>query len=220
MLVIPNGFDVEKLSPRHAQRLAGREQLGIDPNAFVVVMIARVHPMKDYDTFLEAVSLAAADVPGLCAICIGRGTQGSGSTLSARVAQLNIGGICKLLGERADLEDIYPAVDVACLTSAWGEGFPNVLGEAMAYEIPCVATNVGDAAQVVGAAGRIVAPRKPAEVAAAIVELFRMGEERRKQLGRDARKRIVEEYSIGAITARYLDLYGSLFEGTRCAESA
>lgn len=220
MFVIPNGFDVEKLYPQQSQRSAARDLVGIDPDAFVVAMIARSHPMKDYNTFVEAIALAAPQVPGLHAVCVGRGVDGAPSALPARVTELGIGHMCTLLGERTDLEDIYPGIDVVCLTSAWGEGFPNVLGEAMAYEIPCVATDVGDAPQVVGNTGRIVAPRSPAEVAAAIVELFRIGPERRKQLGQRARMRIVEEYSIDTIAGKYMDLYDSLFQEKKCLESA
>jgi glycosyltransferase involved in cell wall biosynthesis len=181
-------------------------------------MIARFHPVKDHGTFLSAIALAAREIPGLRALCIGRGVAAAESGLPARVAQLGIGHICELVEERADLERIYPGIDVACLTSL-AEAFPNVLGEAMAHEIPCVATDVGDSAQVLGDTGHLVMPQAPAAVAAAMIEFFRMGSQRRNQLGLRARARIVERYSMPVISARYLELYQSLLEGTRCEKS-
>lgn len=219
MLVIPNGFDAAQRSPGRGDRLAARQRVGLDADAFVVAMIARFHPVKDYGTFLAAIALAAREIPTLRALCIGRGVTAADSGLQRRVAELGIGDICTLVDERADLVTIYPGIDVACLTSL-AEAFPNVLGEAMACEIPCIATDVGDAAHLLGVTGRLVRPGVPQEVAAAMVELFRLGPERRGELGRRARERIANQYSMPVVAGRYLDLYESLLGRNDSEESS
>jgi glycosyltransferase involved in cell wall biosynthesis len=91
---------------------------------------------------------------------------------------------------------VYSAFDVACSSSAWGEGFSNVLGEAMACGVPCVATGVGDSALIVGDTGRVIPPGRPEELAAACAELLSQPAAQRKQLGAAARDRVVREFSL------------------------
>src|SRR5205085_6797857 len=98
------------------------------------------------------------------------------------------------LGDRRDLERLYPAFDIVTLSSAFGEALPMVLGEAMASGVPCVATDSGDAELVVGDTGIIVPPRDPAALAAGWAQLIMLGEQGRSALGVKARARICEHY--------------------------
>jgi glycosyltransferase involved in cell wall biosynthesis len=102
--------------------------------------------------------------------------------------------------------------DVFCISSAWGEGFPNVLGEAMAVGIPCVATDVGDSSIVLGDTDFIVSPKNYKELADKIMFLLKQNKEYRKELGEKARQRIVENYSIESITNQYEEMYVELIE--------
>jgi glycosyltransferase involved in cell wall biosynthesis len=115
-----------------------------------------------------------------------------------------------VLGYRSDIEYLLPVVDVLCLSSAFGEGFPNVLGEAMACGIPCVSTDVGDARSIVGDTGLIVPVRDPASLAHAIIDLIDRGPAARGHLGRAARERIEAEYSLPRIVEQYAALYSEL----------
>ena len=209
MQVIPNGFDLLKFKPDSKKRIATRSRLGFSDKELVVGMVARLHPMKDHRNFVRAATRVVARVPhARFLLC------GAGVTLRSMADMFKEAGIearrFSLLGRRDDLDQIYPAMDLNVLSSLGTEGFPNVLGEAMACGVPCVATDAGDSALVVGDAGRIVPPRDPGALANAIVELLAIPEEDRRDLGRAARRRIEERFSIEAIAAKYDMLYSSL----------
>jgi glycosyltransferase involved in cell wall biosynthesis len=105
---------------------------------------------------------------------------------------------------------VYAALDIPTLSSACGEGFPNVLGEAMACGLPCVATDNGDAAELLGRTGMVVPPRDPRALAAAWEALIALGPEARRSRGREARARIVRDYGLGLTVARYESLYDDI----------
>jgi glycosyltransferase involved in cell wall biosynthesis len=112
-----------------------------------------------------------------------------------------------LAGARLDVANWLAGIDIIAMASSWGEGFPNILGEAMSCGIPCVATDVGDAARVVGQTGLVVPPGDAAAMARALDRLVRMGATGRDLLGSAARRRIREHYSLARIAGEYADLY-------------
>lgn len=114
------------------------------------------------------------------------------------------------LGERHDIPDLMPIFDIVCLSSAWGEAFPNVLGEAMACGVPCVATDVGDSALIVGVTGGVVPPRNDAELCSALMDMVNRGPEVSASLGQAARRRIEAEFSLDAVVEQYMNLYRQL----------
>lgn len=209
-LVIGNGFDCERFRPRLELRGTARQLLGVGGDDIVVAMVARCHPMKDYECYIRAIGIAAQAVPGLRAVCIGTGVASAQGPVRRLVEQLNLTQTVRLIDENGALDTLYPGVDIVCLTSAWGEGFPNVIGEAMAAGVPCVATDVGDCASVVGNCGYVVPPRDPAAIAAAILALARMGAAGRAELGGRARARIVANYAMSVIANEYERLYMNL----------
>lgn len=203
--VIPNGFDLTRFSPNPTAKPPLRKELKLPADSVLVALVARVDPMKDHLTFLDAarqVSGARQDVQFLL---IGKGTP----TLNRLVLEKGLAGCVHLLGERNDVYRLLPGVDIACLSSI-SEGFPNVLGEAMACGVPCVATDVGDARLIVGETGVIVPPRDPAALAGALLDLIDRGPAGRQVLGQSARARIEKEYALPRIIERYQDLYEDL----------
>ena len=130
--------------------------------------------------------------------------------MAPAVAAKGLTDLVRVLGYRSNIECLLPGVDVLCLSSAFGEGFPNVLGEAMACGIPCVSTDVGDARSIIGDTGLVVPARAPASLAHAIIDLIDRGPAAREHLGRAARARIETEYSLARIVDRYTALYSEL----------
>jgi len=208
-IVIPNGFDTELFRPDPAARAAARSRLGIPERADVIGLVARDHPMKDHANFFAAAGRLAQARPDVFFVLAGAFVDSSNARLEALVAQAGLQGRTRLLGEVADVQRLYPAFDVAVLSSAWGEAFPNVLGEALACAVPCVSTDVGDAAAIVGAAGRIVPPADSERLSAAIVEVLNLGVEGRRAMGEAGRQRVERHYSLTAIADSYRALYAS-----------
>ncbi len=204
---IPNGFDTEQYKPDKISRIKGRQHIGISKDAPVIGMIARYDPMKDYTNFFTAAEIAASIFSDICFILVGRGVNEQNNCLGEMARQKGLNGKIYLLGERRDIDKIIPMFDIGTLSSSFGEGFPNVLGEMMACEVPCVATDVGDTAYLIENTGIIVPPRNSELLARAWLELLSMSPEKRAELGAKARKRIEENFSISYIVQQYESFY-------------
>jgi glycosyltransferase involved in cell wall biosynthesis len=207
-VIIPNGFDVDSYKRDDDDIGAARQKLGIERTAFVIGMIARDHPMKDHQNFLEAAARfvrAGGDAEFLLA---GWGIDADNHSLTSAIAALGLESRTHLLGELAEPAEAYRVMDVLALTSAWGEAFPNVLGEAMSFGIPCVTTDVGDSAYIVEHGGLVVPVRDPDALARAFRDLQSMGVDGRRRLGAMARARVVQNFSIREVCRRFNNLHG------------
>jgi glycosyltransferase involved in cell wall biosynthesis len=201
--IIPNGFDLERFRPDDGARQAVREELAVPFDTLLVGLVARCDPMKDHRTFLEAAARIASQRADVHFVLAGKGVE----ALAGQIDALGLAKHVHLLGQRRDIPRLVAALDVFALSSAFGEGFPNVVGEAMACGIPCVVTDVGDAPDIVGDTGMIVPLRDPAAMADAWLRLLSMPAEDRQAMGRAARQRIEERYSLSVIARQYESLY-------------
>lgn len=204
--VIPNGFDTQRFHPDVSLRAPLRQEWKVPQDAVIVALVARVDPMKDHATFLNAAQQVANAKPNVYFLLVGKDTQ----MLAPAVAARGLTDRVRLLGYRSNVECLLPGMDVLCLSSAFGEGFPNVLGEAMACGIPCISTDVGDAGRIIADTGLIVPVRDPDALAHAIVDLIDRGPAACERLGRAARTRIEDEYSLSRIVDRYSTFYSDL----------
>ena len=210
-LVIPNGFDTALWRPDAQLRADLRNELGIKEKDRVIGFVGRYHPMKDIPNFLQAVGQAMASDTGLHIVLVGRDSGPENTDLASYYAALPMDRV-HFLGQREDIPSILPCFDVLCLSSAWGDAFPNVIGEAMAAGVPCVATDVGDSARIVADTGQIVAARDPGKLADALRVMLRMPDADRRDLGLRARNRIETKYSLTNTTKAYTELYVNLSE--------
>lgn len=207
MVVIPNGFDLAMFRPSDEARTGLRREFGLDAAAPLVGLAARFDPQKDHRGFLHAAGMLRDTRPDVHYVLCGGGIDESNQQIMRWVAENGLAGVCHLLGRRSDMPRIMAGCDVMVSASAFGEGFSNVLGEAMAAGTPCVATDVGDSRWIIGETGRVVPRRDPAALAAAMAEILRLPDAERRALGLAARARIAENFEIGAIAARYTALY-------------
>lgn len=204
MTVIPNGFETPAAAVTPARRAAARSALGVSPSAFVISRVGRWHPHKDHRTLVEACARLAREIGDLHVLLVGSGLAPDNPALMTLLDQHGLRERVSLLGER-DPAEAVAASDVAC-SSSLGEGFPNVVGEAMAAGVPVVATDVGDSRVLLGDGGLVVPPESPAALAQA---LRRMASEPalRETCGARGRARIVERYSIERMVQDYARLY-------------
>jgi len=184
-----------------------RQELGISDHAVAIGLPARYDPMKDHANFLAAAAKLAVGRPEAVFVLIGSGVDSSNRPLSEMIEAYGILQHLRLLGARNDMARVYSALDIATLSSAFGEGCPNVLIEAMSCGVPCVATDCGDSAAILGSTGAVVPPRDPETLAEAWNELIAVGPEARRSLGGEARARIVRCFELPAIVGRYDALY-------------
>lgn len=213
--LISNGFDTGTFRSDPGLRLKVRRELGLAEDAFVIGIVGREDPMKDHGNFLRAAALLIESVKNVRFVMAGRGVDVPDGKLSRICRQLRLDDRVCLLGERRDVPALMAAFDCFSLTSAFGEGFPNVIGEAMACGVPCVATDVGDAREIIGEYGLVVPPRDPVALADAWKKMIQMALDRRRALGTSARRRIEENYSLSAIVRQYEALYQELAEHVR-----
>ncbi len=202
--LIPNGFDTELFRPSAEARASVRRELGLAEDTPLVGLVGRYFGMKDHPNFLAAAARLHRARPDVHFLLAGEGVEAANPALARQVASLGLEGRAHLLGERADAARLTAAFDVAC-SSSYGEGFPNVVGEAMACGVPCVVTDVGDSARIVGECGLVVAPRDPAALAEGLRALLSRPD--RPALGVAARERIRRHYSIEGVARRYEALY-------------
>jgi glycosyltransferase involved in cell wall biosynthesis len=190
--IIDNGIDTEKYCPDSVARKQVRAELGLADDTTVVIHVARVDPMKDHASFLAAM----AQSPSVAGILVGDGT--TGLTVPANV---------RALGLRRDTARLFAAADIVASSSAYGEGFSNIIAEGMSAGLIPVATNVGDARRIVAEVGAIVPAGDPDAFARAIAILASLPAQERAQKSALARARIVDNFSLARAIDRYAHLY-------------
>ncbi|HLE24866.1 MAG TPA: glycosyltransferase [Thermodesulfobacteriota bacterium] len=192
-LVITNGFDVEKFKPDPQARVRMRSELGALENEKLIGRVGRLDPMKGYPDFLEAAALLAKERKDVRFVIAGDGPDTYRRQLQLLSQELGLTERLIWAGVREDMPAVYNALDIACSSSSYGEGFPNTIGEAMACGIPCVVTDVGDSAKIVGDEGIIVPSGDPKKLANGLKTMLLQLDDIKPHL---LRERIMNRFSI------------------------
>jgi glycosyltransferase involved in cell wall biosynthesis len=217
--VIPNGIDTQMMHPDAIAGGLQRRAWGIPDDAFVIGCVARFDPMKDHPTFLAAAARFAREQPGTRFVCVGDGAAPYRDALKAQAHALGLDDALVWAGEMDSLCNVYNAFDVATLPSAFGEGSPNVVGEAMACGVPVVATDVGDVRLIVGDLGEVVPPRNPQALAAGWTRM-RQRLTQKSLIRGSIRQSIVTNYSLDAMVDRSIECLTQLVGGRSGEEIA
>ncbi|MBD2773236.1 glycosyltransferase family 4 protein [Iningainema tapete] len=208
--IIPNGFDTSLFKPSLEARLNLRSELGLSNESFLIGLICRYHPMKDHANFLRAAALLLKNFPNVHFVLAGTDVNQENPGLQQLIKELGIVNNIHLLGERKDMPRLTAALDIATSSSAFGEAFPLVIGEAMSCGVPCVVTDIGDSAWIVGNTGRVIPPQNSEALAKAWQELILLDAESKEALGKAARARIIESFSLETVVTQYEKLYESV----------
>ena len=207
MVVIPNGFDLDIFKPDSEGGALVRQELGISEDTILIGMVGRFDPQKDHRNFIKAAALLQKEIRSVQFLLCGDHVTWENLKLSRWIDGADLHGYFHLLGRRYNIPRIMTALDIASSSSSYGEAFPLVLGEAMACGVPCVVTDVGDSALIVGDTGIVVPPKDPNTLAIAWKKLIEIGKDKRQKLGDNARLRISENFSLSSVVKRYEELY-------------
>jgi glycosyltransferase involved in cell wall biosynthesis len=207
MEVIPNGFDTTLFRPNTEIRRDARARWNATDEDIVVGHVARFHPQKDHRTLLRAAALSLANEPRLRFVLYGNDVTPTNRALFGLAEQLGITDRCSFLGMSSSTQDVFPGLDVLASSSSFGEAFPLVIGEAMACEVPCVVTDVGDSSHMVGSTGITVAPRDPEALARALTQMARLEPQARRDLGAEGRRNVEVTYGLAHVASLYADVY-------------
>ena len=205
-VIIPNGFDLDVFKPDRFARRRLLNELELPEATLLVGMIARYHPVKDHAGFLAAAALLASVRKNVHFVLAGEGVTQDNRELTDLVATNYLAERCHLLGRRDDVPSLTAALDLATLTSL-SEGFPNVLGEALACEVPCVGTDVGASGTLLDRVGVVVPCRDPEALTAAWEKYLGMTPDNRRRTGAAGREVIRTRYSLDRMVTAFEDLY-------------
>ena len=212
--VIDNGIDVRRYVPDLSAGEQIRASWSVPPAASLIGLIARIDPMKDHSTFLHAASRLLETHPHVRFVCVGDGPDWHARPLRELAVKLGIDGRVSWVGHVRDMPAAYNALNLTTLCSAFGEGFPNAVGEAMATGVPCIVTDVGDARRIVGD-DRFVVPRcDPEALATAWRWWLDLAPSAQRSFCETARMRAESAFSVDAMVARVAGVYRELAGST------
>lgn len=196
--VVHNGIDPERFRWDPDGRARQRGEWEIGPDVILVGVVGRLTAMKGHSVFMEMAALLRRESPMFHFVCVGPGDREFREELEALASTLKLSDALTFAGGASEMSPVYSAIDVLVSSSVWGEGFPNVIGEAMACGRPCVVTNVGDSAAVIGDCGAVVPPGDARALADAVLQIL----PNRDNLGRRASRRISSEFSLVTLARR------------------
>lgn len=209
-VMIENAIDCAQWQRRLAAAEA-KQRLGLDPRRVAIGSAGRLTAEKNFEGLVRAVARLVSDGVDAELVLVGEGDRRP--ALEALAVELGLGDRVRLLGYRADMPEVYQALDVFALNSL-REGLPNVLLEALALEVPVVATRVAGIPKLIEheANGLLVEPQADAELADAIRRLLGDGE-LRQRLAAAGRRTVEERYSFEVRMAKVRAVYGELSKG-------
>ncbi|MFW2440317.1 MAG: glycosyltransferase [Arenicellales bacterium] len=195
MIVLPNPHDTEKFKQNPDDRQRVRQQWGVKDKEILIGTIARFDTMKDHKNFIKAALILSKEQQDARFVCVGDGSDAYISALQELTVQLGIDVRFIWPGPRQDMPDVYSALDINTCSSAFGEGLPNAIGEAMSCGTPCVVTDVGDCARIVGDTGEVVSPGSPQALAGGWRKMIERLDKEGSAVGEKSRERIVNKFS-------------------------
>ncbi len=197
--VIQNGINTEIFKPDTDKRVKQRTSWNVSDKDILIGIAGRMGPMKGYSVFIQAAAIAAQKHPEFCFVCVGEGPEKYVLELKALANELGVSDRIIWNGFNQDMSQVYNALDMFTSASLFGEGFSNAVGEAMATGIPCVVTDVGDSALIVGDIGIVVSPDDPSSLVSGWEEFLSGNKNINSQ---KIRKKIVDEFDLRKLIKR------------------
>lgn len=216
--VIFNGIDTDKFRPDSAAKKILRERYRLGASGRIVGVLANVNPYKGYETLVRAAATVIRTFPDTHFAIAGEHQNPLGDRISALVAELNLAANWHFLGPVEDVGQFLAGLDVLC-SSSWTEGFSNSVAEGMSCAVPCVVTDVGDSALIVGETGVVVPPNAPDALASGLVEMLNNGDAELARRGEEARDRIIKRFGLRRMIEEFEHLYSSMLDHTEAGQA-
>ncbi|MCA9186137.1 MAG: glycosyltransferase [Pirellulaceae bacterium] len=209
--VIPNGIDVRRFHPPREGKDRVRRQLHLPVGVPLCGIVAALRPEKNHRVFLQAAARVRMKVSDAEFVVVGEGPMLEELKTLAR--ELGLVGTVHFLGNRSDIPEILRAIDVFALSSD-NEACPVSILEAMATELPIVATQVGSVPELLdhGQLGMLVPTRQPVAMAGAMVE-YLTDPRHARTVGARGRKKVLRTATLGTMVTGYQDLIASIYRG-------
>jgi glycosyltransferase involved in cell wall biosynthesis len=203
-VVVHNGYDTDLFSPNSTARGTMRAEMQLVDDIPLIGMVARYDPQKGHACLLSSLGRLKRAGRMFRVVFAGSGMSPDNEVLRSLLKAEGMDKLVTLLGQRDDIPRIMNALDLHVLSSLT-ESFPNVLAEAMACGTPCVVTDVGDSALIVGDTGWIVPPNNPEALANALCDAFdtMMLPDRWNDHKHSSRRKIAEQFSIQRMVEGY-----------------
>lgn len=201
---IPNGYDLSILKTNNFKRKNFQKNFQINKNVPIIGNVARFDPKKDHINLLKALSILKFKKIDFLCVLVGSNINKNNLKLLSEIKNLKLSRYVKLLGQKKDIASVMNGLDIFVQSSSYGEGFPNVVAEAMACGTPCVVTNVGDAAFIVDNTGWVVPPNNSLKLAKALEQsLIELRSKNWNKRRHKARLNIKEKFEIGKMISSY-----------------
>ena len=213
LVYIPNGYDLSELKNNYFLKKKFRAKIGIDKKVPLIGNVARYDPQKDHLSLINALALLNSKKIKFFCVLVGFNMNKKNKEIVSKIKKLKLSKKIKLLGQSKNINEVMNGLDVHILSSSYGEGFPNVVAEAMACGTPSVVTDVVDSAYIVGNTGWIVKPNDHTELARIIEKsLNEIGTTKWNTRCKNARLRIKSKFSINKMIGIYRKIWIKVFK--------
>ena len=210
---IPNGFDLSILKINKLQKINFRKKIKIKKNITLIGNVARYDPQKDHLNLLNALSLIRKKNINFFCVLVGSNVNQNNTNLIFEIKKLKLSNHVKLLGQSDNISEVMNGLDIHVLSSSYGEGFPNVVAEAMGCGTPCIVTDVGDSALIVGKTGWVVPPENSIKLAKAIEKaLNEKNTNKWNKRCNKARLRVKKNYNISRMVELYNKVWSKVYK--------
>ena len=172
--------------------------------------ISRFHPMKDHENLIDAISIVVRNFPNVHLYLYGFNINKKNTKLMKKINNNNINLNVHLKGEINNTEKIIPAFDLSIVSSKWGEGFSNFLGESLSCGIVCISTDIGDSRKILNYGSLIVKPNDKLSLSNAIIRYLKLNKHDKNKLSSKMRDIILKKYTLEAIFNKYFKLYQNI----------
>ena len=210
---IPNGYNLSTFKISKVKKNYFYKKINLKKKIPLIGCVARYDPQKDHLNLLNALSIIRSKNLNFFCIFVGSNINQDNIDLVSKIKKLNLTSYVKLLGRNDNIPQLMNGLDLHVLSSSYGEGFPNVIAEAMACGTPCITTDVGDAAFIVGKIGWVVPPKNPIKLSKAIEKaLYEIGGIKWDKRCIKARLKIKEKFSINKMLKSYNKVWVKVYK--------